>query len=344
MATETTPNTAPPTAPPPSAVRKVIFADFAVVKFNSVINWLKSENIVAEAVTDTAKFLSAISEHPFDVCVVNLVLGGVGPFEMLSNVRKMSRNPDIKIIVTSRQNHRTNIQNSIRAGANDFVTEPFEPENLHNRLLYHLTPKQVIQLQTIEPDPKTLSAESMPYVHLLFQAIELLCATERGQEHAAFFKILSDVAKLIDSNRTSLIIVDAETDSGVVLASSDDEKFIDFPISLNKYPEIQHVMNAGNFVFIEDTSRNQMTQKLNETVRTISIGSLMVFPVRFANDVVGVLNIRRSKATELPALETMRLLQMLANTMAPHSNIKAMLRKIYKSFTPPGGTPSAKAG
>jgi transcriptional regulator with GAF, ATPase, and Fis domain len=175
--------------------------------------------------------------------------------------------------------------------------------------------------------------ESWPYINLLFQAMELLCGTERGQENATFYKILSEVANKLGSNRTSLIIVDAETDSGVVLSSSDDPKFVDFPISLHKYPEILHVMHTGNFVCIEDTSQNQMTQKISETVRTIAIGSMMVFPVRFAGEVVGVMAVRRKQVTDLPSMDTMRVLQALANTLAAHSNIKALLRKIYKDYT-----------
>jgi CheY-like chemotaxis protein len=331
-----------------SSVKKVIFCDFAVVKFNSVINWLRNENVVAEAVTDVPKLLAALSEQHFDVAVVNLVLGGVGPVELISNVRSASSHRDIRIIVTSRQNHKANINNCIRAGASDFVAEPFEPENLHNRILYHLTPKKVIEPKGYE---KSLAGpETWPFINLLLESMELLCSTERSKEYATFYKILSDVAKLLGSNRTSLIVVDAETDSGVVLASSDDPKFVDFPISLHKYPEILHVMHTGYFVLIEDVTQNQMTQKINESVRTIAIGSLMVFPIRFAGDVIAVLTCRRAKAKELPLMDTLRVLQALATTLAAHANIKALLRRIYKDYNPtpagsaPPATPVPKAG
>jgi GAF domain-containing protein len=210
-----------------------------------------------------------------------------------------------------------------------------------------LTPKQVIEPTGYEK--KLAGPETWPYINLLLESMELLCGTERNKEHATFYRILADVAKLLESNRTSLIILDVETDSGVVLASSDDPKFVDFPISLHKYPEILHVMHTGNFVLIEDVSQNQMTQKINESVRTIAIGSLMVFPVRFAGDVIAVLTCRRAKAKELPSMDTLRVLQALANTLAAHANIKALLRKIYKAYTPPtpgaaGAPPIAKAG
>src|SRR5690606_27221409 len=145
-------------------------------------------------------------------------------------------NRDIRIIVISRQVQRVNIQHSIRVGANDFVVDPFENENLYHRVLYHLTPKQ--ELDPFGYEGQEISRESFPFLNLLLQATEALSRTPWGNEHGAFLQILQGVAGLLHSNRSSLIIVDPECDSGVVLASSDDPDFYDFPISLHKYPEI----------------------------------------------------------------------------------------------------------
>jgi CheY-like chemotaxis protein len=315
-----------------SPPKKVIFADFAVMKFNTVVQWLKRDAMEAEAVTDPPRFLARIGEEFFDGCVINLLLGGIGPFELVSNIRQKSRNPDIKIIVVSRQVHKLNIQNTMRAGAHDFVGEPFENENVYHRILYHMAPKKVIDPTGYETS--VAGTESWGYLNLLLEASELLSRTERYAEHAAFLSILKKLAEMLGSNRTSLIIVEKESNTGVVLATSDDPNFHDFPISLQKYPEILHVLNAGNFVLIDDVSQNVLTQNINEKVRTISIGSLMVFPVRFQGEVMGVLNIRRAKATGLPSMDVMRVVQAIANTMAAHSNIKALIRKIYKEFKP----------
>ena len=70
--------------------------------------------------------ITKVSEEQIDICVINLLLGGIGPFELIENVRKNSANREIKIIVVTRQVHKLNIQNTIRAGADDFIAEPFE--------------------------------------------------------------------------------------------------------------------------------------------------------------------------------------------------------------------------
>lgn len=310
--------------------KKIIFADFAVGRYETLIRWLKKDGIHCEVFTDPSKFMSRMMEDPFDICVVNLLVGGIGPFQLIHTLRESSCHPDIKIIVVSKQVHKLNIQNTIQAGANDFVAEPFENENMYHRILYHLTPKTVVDLTRYEQP--VAGEKNREYIKLLLDATELLSRTPRGQEHVTFLKILQDIALLLGSNRTSLIIVDEKSHSGLVLATSDNPNFHDFPIALSKYPEILHVMNTGNIVLVEDVSQNLLTKRISETVREIVIGSLMVYPVRFQGDIVGVLQIRRSKATELPSMEILRGIQAIANILAAQSNIRALLRRIYKDY------------
>ncbi len=311
--------------------RRVIFIDFAVVKFDQVIKWLKKDGINVDTSTDPPRFLATITEQSYDVAVINLLVGGMGPFELIKNVRATSKNPDIKIIVISRQVHKVNIQNTIKAGANDFVADPFENENLFHRILYHLSPKQIIEPYGYEATVAT--EEAWPYINMHLEATEMLSRTARGDEHKTFFEVLKSTAELLQSNRSSLIIVEEESHTGLVLATSDDPNFYDFPIALHKYPEILHVMHSGAFVLIEDVSQNALTNRLSDTVKSILIGSLMVFPVRFQGEVTGVLTVRRPKATELPSMQVLRVLQAIANTMASHTNIKSLLRKIYKDYS-----------
>jgi len=315
----------------PKKFRKALFADFSVAKFQPLMDLLKADGILCETVSDPPKFMAKLNQEQFDVCILNLLMGGLGPFDLIRNIRQHSANPDIKIIVVSRQVQKLNIQNAIQAGANDFVAEPFENENVYHRILYHLAPKQVVEPKGYEAS--TPDNASWAYLELLLESTEILSRTSRTQEHETFMKILEKIAALLTSNRTSLIVVDVESNTGVVLASSDDPSFFDFPISLHKYPEILHVLHTGNFVLIDDVSQNSLTQKINEKVKTILIGSLMVFPVRYQGEVVGVLTVRRAQAHELPSMQVMRILQAIANTMASHSNVKALLRKIYKGYS-----------
>lgn len=315
--------------------RKVLIGDYAAAKYRSVTDWLTNEGVIVDALTDPTQFLHKVKEEQYDLVIINLILGNIGPFELLREIKTKSKNPNVKVMVVSKQVHKENIENTIQAGADDFVVDPFDGVTLGHRVLYHMRPKQEVATPSVEEKP--IKRADWDVVKLLIDGIETLSHLKREQGHETFHTVLSEIAKFLDSNRTSLIIVDKETSVGVVLASSDDPKFHDFPISLQSYPEILHVMNTGNTVLVENVESNLMTHKIREKVKSIEIGSMMVFPIRFENEICGVLTIRRPKAKELPALETLRVLNALANTMAAHSNMKVLLRKIYKDYSQKAG-------
>jgi len=310
---------------------RVLVADLAIAKHQALLAELGKGGVQVDLINDPDKCCKQIASQYYEVCVVNLLLGGSGPFDYIRKLRTLSKNPEIRIMVLSRQAQKTNIQNSIQAGANDFVVEPFDSDNFRQRVLYHLTPKKVVDASAYEG--LALTPQSVPFLETLLEATELLCRAPHGSEHAVFLKILQKIAGQLNSNRTSLIIVELESNSGLVLASSDDPTFRDFPISLHKYPEILHVIHTGSLVLVEDVTRNAMTNQINDTVRSIQIGSLMVFPIRFQVEVMGVLTIRRPQANELPTSDVLRVVQALANAMAAHSNLKAILRRLYKDFS-----------
>lgn len=315
---------------------KVIFGDFSVAKFTTLIQWLNKEKVAAEGVTEPSAFLDRVNSESFDLCVINLLLGGIGPFELIRKVRERSLNKKIKIVVISRQVHKVNIQNTISAGANDFVAEPFENEVLLTRILYHLGPQKTVELNEYEAVPIN-NPDQWNYVNLSLEVSELLSHIERGREHEIMYQALKKIGDMTDSNRTSLIVAEQEMGTGVVLATSDDPSFYDFPVQLAKYPEIQHVLYSGKFVLIPDVSTSALTQEIRRSVKTIPIGSLMVFPIRYQNEVIGVLTIRRPRVSEIPVHETLRVLQTIANNMAAQANIKLLLRKIYRDQKPQTG-------
>lgn len=310
--------------------QRIIVADFTLAKYKPLEAWLTRDAIEMTSVNDPNKFHKLLEKNRYDLCLVNLLIGGVGPQELISNIRKICKSDEIKVVVVSRQLQRINIENSIRAGAIDFVADPFDPEILLQRILYHLAPKQIVDTAGFEKQP--FENVEWDAVKLLIDGIELLSKSSKNQERPAFFKILTDLAAYCGSNRTSLVIVDMESNTGVVHASSDDPNFVDFPINLANYPEILHVVNTGSVVLIDDTTRNVMTRKIKDSVRSIEIGSVMVFPIRYQNEIRGVLTIRRPKASDLPPVEVLRVIHALSNTMAAHSNVHAMLRKIYRGY------------
>lgn len=312
--------------------KRVLFVDTAKAKYVGLTNRLTKDGIVCDSTGDSSGFLSKLRDEHFDLCILNLMVAGMGPNELISSVRTNTRNRDLKVVILTKQVHTLNIRNAIRAGANDFIVDPFEEEGVYHRIHYHLTPKRIIDLDSLTDDGSAVPNE---YTRLILDSIEALSHAKKDAEQAAFVKVIQRVAAVAGSNRTSLIIVDSASNSGLVLASSDDPNFCDFQISLTKYPEILHVMSTGQFVCVSDVNTNQLTNQISQKIKDIPVGSMMVFPVLFRDEVIGVLSVRRPERSEIPAAMELKALQALANTLAAYSNIRASLRKLYKEFAKP---------
>ncbi|MCB0404786.1 MAG: GAF domain-containing protein [Bdellovibrionales bacterium] len=327
----------PKKAGPQEKPHKIIIGDFAPVKFEKLIRMWNKQNIVSEAVTEAGVFLSQLKRNHYDLAIVNLLLGGIGPNKLIRDVKAMSANKDIRVVVVSKQVHRLNIENAVRAGADDFVAEPFDRENIFHRIVYHLGPKKVVAEQALETarEATTLLGHK-DFISLLLNTVESLSRESTEQSQNAILHSLQGVARLLDSNRTSLILFEDKVETGLVIASSDDPDFRDFRIKLNSYPEVQHVATTGQIVLVDDVEANQMTKNIQNNVKSIQIGSIMVFPVRFHGNIIGVLVVRRKSSQDLPPVEVLSMLQALANILASHCNIKLLLRKIYSDFAANG--------
>lgn len=309
--------------------KKILIGEMSSTRFTVLGDWLKKEGVSIDFATDADSLLEKVSTETYQLCLLNWLLGGIGPFQLIRQMRQESQNKDLKIMVLTRQVQKVNIQNAIKAGANDVIAEPFQNDALLNRIMYHLSPHKSLDSTAYEA-LELEKTQDLSLANLCFDICERLSRTERGQEPTALHQAVSEVASLMGSNRTSLVIADAGEVTGEVLASSDDPSFHNFPISLDKYPEIQHVVFSGKLVLIPDVKAHTLTTEINQRVKSIPIGSIMVVPVRYQNDVIGVLTIRRPQASEMPSFDKLRVLQVIANQMAAQSYIQILLRKIYK--------------
>ena len=173
-------------------VQKILVGDLAAAKFSVLTSWLKKEGIAVDFFNQFEMLLEKVKEESYELCLINWLLGGTGPFEIIRKIRENSKNTQIKIVVVTRQVQKINIQNAIKAGAQDFVAEPFENELLLKRLLYHLAPQDTIDADAYEFNPIQAPVDVEP-VNLLVEVCEHLSHAERGTESVVLHEVLSKV-------------------------------------------------------------------------------------------------------------------------------------------------------
>lgn len=74
----------------------------------------------------------------FDLILTDVIMPEVGGIELIRSLRQMPQYSAVPIVVVSTQGARDAISNGLAAGANDYLTKPFKPQELVRVVRRHL--------------------------------------------------------------------------------------------------------------------------------------------------------------------------------------------------------------
>lgn len=66
----------------------------------------------------------------FDVVFTDVVMPEVGGIEFIQNLRQLPRYESVPVVIVSTQSAREMIDQGLSAGATDYLTKPFKPQDL----------------------------------------------------------------------------------------------------------------------------------------------------------------------------------------------------------------------
>jgi DNA-binding response OmpR family regulator len=92
---------------------------------------LEDEGWDVEEAESGERALEVFGGGPFDVVLIDLMLPGIDGFELCRSVR---RNSDVPIIMVTARTDTHDVVAGLEAGADDYLTKPFEPKELSARI------------------------------------------------------------------------------------------------------------------------------------------------------------------------------------------------------------------
>ena len=92
---------------------------------------LEDEGWDVEEAESGERALDVFGGGPFDVVLIDLMLPGIDGFELCRSVR---RNSDVPIIMVTARTDTHDVVAGLEAGADDYLTKPFEPKELSARI------------------------------------------------------------------------------------------------------------------------------------------------------------------------------------------------------------------
>src|SRR5215212_11321873 len=141
---------------------------------------LEDEGWDVEEAESGERALEVFGGGPFDVVLIDLMLPGIDGFELCRSLR---RNSDVPIIMVTARTDTHDVVAGLEAGADDYLTKPFEPKELSARiraLLRRARPAEAGNPHLRFGDLEVIPAEGVVRsagddVHLTKTEFRLLC-------------------------------------------------------------------------------------------------------------------------------------------------------------------------
>lgn len=217
------------------------------------------------------------------------------------------RHHPVQTIVTSGHNSSRNVHAAIRAGARDYMVKPFKPDDVYQRLVFHLRGQKNMEsisqreVMALEDDALVLHLTDL----VLKQALARISLKE------ILHHLTEMVAIKMDGVRCSLVHVTGPTE-GVVVTSNDDKNACGIRLDLNKYPEVIQVINFGKIVALENLQTDPQFKSVLSQLKDLRFNSLIVCPVERQGKGFGVLSVRLPESKSSLADNEVRFAEIVA--------------------------------
>ncbi|MBL8681582.1 MAG: PAS domain S-box protein [Myxococcales bacterium] len=209
--------------------------------------------------------------------LLDLVLPDADGYEVLRAIRADERVRDTPVVVLTALEGDEEIARAFEEGADDFLHKPFRNAELVARIRGQLRLRgYLVELAQKERDAAVL--------------VELTQALASSLDiREILHMVVRRIAETVDVDRCSIIVAREGGGRGYVVAASDDAGVQNLPIELEKYPEIQTVLQTREPLTIEDARTHPLLDPVRATAR---FQSLTLLPIAHEERALGVLFLR----------------------------------------------------
>jgi two-component system alkaline phosphatase synthesis response regulator PhoP len=112
--------------------QKILIVEDEVDLALGVRDALAHAGFQAEVVHDGRGALAELTEHPYDLCVLDLMLPGLNGLDLLRELRKQGK--ELRVLILTALADEEDLLKGFEAGADDYMAKPFSPRELVARV------------------------------------------------------------------------------------------------------------------------------------------------------------------------------------------------------------------
>lgn len=185
----------------------ILIVDDEASNIHTLLNILRRQDYNVVSAFSAKEALIKMQEFPdIDLVILDIMMPGTSGIELCRTLRSRYSILDLPILFATVKDTPKDIALGFRAGANDYVTKPFEGETLIARIQTLLAMKTSIQ-EAIRNEQAFHQAQIKP--HFLYNAMSSIisfCYTD-GEKAAYLLTMLSQYIRFIlDMDRSTLVI------------------------------------------------------------------------------------------------------------------------------------------
>jgi len=120
------------------AGRRVLVAEDNIISIDVMRQYLSFLKIESYFVTDGKQCIEALKNNTYDCILMDIQMPELDGFQTTDQIRLMSEFKDIPIIGVSAGLTKSNQQRWLQSGMNDFLTKPFEVDEVAKLMMKYL--------------------------------------------------------------------------------------------------------------------------------------------------------------------------------------------------------------
>jgi len=144
--------------------------------------------------------------------------------------------------------------------------------------------------------------------------------------------VVVKLSKIFLADDISMILINNSIAEVVTDLNSDPKKFVNIPLNLNKYPEVQEAMSIRKPLYIKNIQEYEKLSPYIKHIKNKGIRSILILPIIYHNEVLGVISIKFTKVRSDTYDHLLKYSMIVTNTTAIALKNAQILEKVSKEM------------
>ncbi len=177
--------------------------------------------------------------------------------------------------------------------ADELLSPILEPTEASPQVAEMSIRLMALQARTLATRQQDIAMDKSDLSSVL-QILKAISAKRRS--HDILFIFVEQIARVVSSNRCSVVRIWGSEDRAQVMASHEDANLSNRTIELGKYPELSKSLSLHERVVINDVHNDPLTAPFSEDFRRADINAVLVIPIVLYDENVGSLFLRAARS------------------------------------------------